>query len=486
MKNKKPAARVLVVDDEEGIRNSLRMILSYEGYEVFEAISAEQALNLLEEIAGIDVILLDVKLPGLSGLDLLAEIKKRPLAPEVIMISGHGTIQTAVESTKLGAFDFLEKPLERDRVLLCLRNALNQNRLRRECLDLRRRAERKYELIGNHPVMKKLWEDILRAAPTNATVLIQGESGTGKELIARAIHENSLRAKEKFVQVNCAAIPEELIESELFGHEKGAFTGATEKKLGKFELADGGTIFLDEIGDMSLKTQSKVLRVLEQGEVQRVGSNKIIKVDVRVIAATNKNLLAEIKAGRFREDLYFRLNVIPIYSPPLREHREDIPLLIDYFSRVLAEENNFRPKRFSPEAIEALMKYSWKGNVRELKNLVERLLIMVEGEIVEKHHLPDYILEKSSLTIPDIKKIKTLQDFLEEAEKSFILAKLEENSWNIAKTARSIGTARSNLYKKMAQYGIKIVVGADEAVAPPGLIRTGGEESPNSTGQDGR
>lgn len=486
MKNKRPMARVLVVDDEEGIRKSLRMILSYEGYEVFEAITAEEALNLLEEVPGIDVILLDVKLPGLSGLDLLAEIKKKPLAPEVIMISGHGTIQTAVESTKLGAFDFLEKPLERDRVLLSLRNALNQNRLRRECLDWRRRAERKYELIGHHPVMKKLWEDILRAAPTNATVLIHGESGTGKELIARAIHENSLRAREKFVQVNCAAIPEELIESELFGHEKGAFTGATEKKIGKFELADGGTIFLDEIGDMSMKTQSKVLRVLEQGEVQRVGSSKIIKVDVRVIAATNKNLLAEIQAGRFREDLYFRLNVIPIYSPPLREHREDIPLLIEYFSRVFAEENNFRPKRFSPEAIEAMMKYSWKGNVRELKNLVERLLIMVDSEVVEKHHLPDYILEKSPLTIPDIKRAKTLQEFREAAEKSFILAKLEENGWNIAKTARAIGTPRSNLYKKMAQYGIKIVVGADEAVAPAGLSGSGGEESPNSKGQDGR
>jgi two-component system nitrogen regulation response regulator NtrX len=486
MKNKRPLARVLVVDDEEGIRKSLRMILSYEGYEVFEAISAEEALSVLEETPAIDVVLLDIKLPGLSGLDLLAELKKKPFSPEVIMISGHGTIQLAVESTKLGAFDFLEKPLERDRVLLSLRNALNQNRLRRECLDLRRRAERKYELIGEHPVMKKLREDILRAAPTNATVLIYGESGTGKELIARAIHENSHRAREKFVQVNCAAIPEELIESELFGHEKGAFTGATEKKLGKFELADGGTIFLDEIGDMSLKTQSKVLRVLEQGEVQRVGSSKLIKVDVRVIAATNKNLQAEIQAGRFREDLYFRLNVIPIYSPPLREHREDIPLLIDYFCRLFAEENNFRPKKFSPEAIEAMMKYSWKGNVRELKNLIERLLIMVDSEVIEREHLPDYILEKSTLTLPDIKKIKTLQAFREAAERSFILAKLEENNWNIARTARAIGTPRSNLYKKMAQYGIKIMVGADEAVAPSGPSGSGGEESPNSTGQDGR
>jgi len=486
MKNKGPIARVLIVDDEEGIRKSLRMILSYEGYEVLEAADSEEALSLLEEVARIDVVLLDVKLPGRSGLDVLAEVKKRPFPPEVIMISGHGTIQTAVESTKLGAFDFLEKPLERDRVLLSLRNALNQNRLRREYFDLRCRTEKRYELIGHHPLMKKLWEDILRAAPTNATVLIHGESGTGKELIARAIHEHSLRAKEKFVQVNCAAIPEELIESELFGHEKGAFTGATEKKLGKFELADGGTIFLDEIGDMSLKTQSKVLRVLEQGEVQRVGSSRIIKVDVRVIAATNKNLLAEIRAGRFREDLYFRLNVIPITSPPLREHREDIPLLVDYFGRLFAEENNFRPKRFSAEALEAMKQYSWKGNVRELKNLVERLLIMVEGEVIEKYHLPDYVQGQTAVSLPVDKRAKTLQEFREAAEKAFILAKLEENNWNISKTARAIATPRSNLYKKMAQYGIKIVVGADEAVAPPSSADKGGEESPNSTGQDGR
>ncbi len=486
MKLNRPVARVLVVDDEPGIRQTLRMILTYENYEVFEAADAEQALALLEEKPAIDVLLLDVKLPGRSGLEVLAEVRKRPFPPEVVMISGHGTIQTAVESTKLGAFDFLEKPLERERVLLSLRNALNQTRLRRECLDWRRRAEKKYELIGNHPLMKKLWEDILRAAPTNATVLIHGESGTGKELIARAIHEHSLRAKEKFVQVNCAAIPEELIESELFGHEKGAFTGATEKKLGKFELADGGTIFLDEIGDMSLKTQSKVLRVLEEGEVQRVGSSRMVKVDVRVIAATNKNLPAEIQAGRFRDDLYFRLNVIPIYSPPLRDHREDIPLLIDYFCRLFAEENNFRPKKFSAEAVEAMMNYPWKGNVRELKNLVERLLIMVEDEVIKKHHLPDYLQSQASVRLPEVRQAKTLLEFREAAEKSFILAKLEENNWNISKTARAIGTPRSNLYKKMAQYGIKIVVGADEAVAPRSSARNEGEESPNSTGQDGR
>ncbi|MDH5385665.1 MAG: sigma-54 dependent transcriptional regulator, partial [Candidatus Aminicenantes bacterium] len=289
--------KILVVDDEETIRKSLRMILEYEGYQFLEAEDGEKALEIIEETVGLGLVLLDVKLPGMSGLEVLAELEKRQYVPEVIMVSGHGTVQTAVEATKLGAFDFLEKPLQRERVLLCIRNALNQTKLLHECQDLRKKAEKKYELMGNHPSMKKLWNEIMKIAPTNATILIYGESGTGKELIARAIHNHSLRAKDSFVQVNCAAIPEELIESELFGHVKGAFTGATEKKPGKFELADDGTIFLDEVGDMSLKTQAKVLRVLEEGEVQKVGSSKINRVDVRVIAATNKDLDEEIKEG---------------------------------------------------------------------------------------------------------------------------------------------------------------------------------------------
>lgn len=383
MKNRLKA-KILVVDDEENIRKSLKMILEYEGWRFLEASDGEEALDIVKETVGLDLVLLDIKLPGMDGLEVLGEIKKKPYSPEVIMISGHGTIQTAVEATKLGAFDFLEKPLQRERVLLSIRNALNQSKLFREYLDLRKKAEKRYELIGNHASMKKLWREILKTASTNATVLIFGESGTGKELIARSIHSHSFRAKEKFVQVNCAAIPEELIESELFGHERGAFTGATEKKAGKFELADGGTIFLDEVGDMSLKTQSKVLRVLEEGEVQKVGSNKISKVDVRIIAATNKNLKKEIKEGKFREDLYFRLNVVPLYSPPLREKKEDIPLLIGYFCQLYAEENNFKLKKFSEDALEAMINYQWKGNVRELKNLVERLIIMNDGEIIEK------------------------------------------------------------------------------------------------------
>ena len=479
-------AKILVVDDEENIRKSLKMILEYEGYSFLEAADGEEALEILEETMGLDLVLLDIKLPGRDGLEVLAEMGKKPYRPEVIMISGHGTIKTAVEATKLGAFDFLEKPLHRERVLLSIRNALNQSKLSRECHDLRKKAEKRYELIGNHPLMKKLWKEILKTAPTNATVFIYGESGTGKELIARAIHNHSLRAKERFVQVNCAAIPEELIESELFGHEKGAFTGATEKKLGKFEQAEGGTIFLDEIGDMSLKTQSKVLRVLEEGEVQKVGSSKINKVDVRVIAATNKDLQKEKKEGKFREDLYFRLNVIPLYSPPLREKKEDIPLLVEYFSKIFAEENNFKEKKFSDDAIEAMTKYPWKGNVRELKNVVERLIIMTEEDMIDRKDFPQQIRGEIHIYLPEAKGLKTLKEFRELAEKDFILVKLKENNWNISQTAREIDTPRSNLYKKLEHYGIKIAAGVDEAVAPSSLREEEGEESPNSKGQDGR
>lgn len=444
MKNRRKA-KILVVDDEENIRKSLKMILEYEGYSFLEAADGEEALDIIEETVGLDLVLLDIKLPGRDGLEVLAELKEKPYRPEVIMISGHGTIKTAVDATKLGAFDFLEKPLHRERVLLCIRNALNQSKLLRECQDLRKKSDKRYELIGNHPSMKKLWKEIIKISPTNATVLIHGESGTGKELIARAIHSQSLRAKERFVQVNCAAIPEELIESEFFGHEKGAFTGATEKKPGKFEQADGGTIFLDEIGDMSLKTQSKVLRVLEEGEVQKVGSSRINKVDVRVIAATNKDLGKEKKKGTFREDLYFRLNVIPIYSPSLREIKEDIPLLVEYFSKIYTEENNLKVKKFSEDALEVMMKYAWKGNVRELKNVVERLIIMTEADIIKRQDLPERIRGEIGIYLPEAKGIKTLKEFRELAEKDFILAKLEESNWNISQTAREIDTPRSNL-----------------------------------------
>ncbi len=458
--------RVLVIDDEDNIRKSLKMILEYEGYGFLEASDGEDGLQKLEETSGIDVVLLDIKMPGRDGLDILRDIKSKPFSPEVIMISGQGTIANAVEATKRGAFEFLEKPLHRDRVLLTLRNALQQKDLARENVDLRRKAEKRYELIGSHPSMKKLWKELLSAAPTNATVLIHGESGTGKELIARAVHAHSLRAKETFVQVNCAAIPEELIESELFGHEKGSFTGATERKTGKFEQADGGTIFLDEVGDMSLRTQSKVLRVLEEGEVQKVGSSKIQKVDVRVIAATNKDLKKEIEKGNFRDDLFFRLNVVPLYSPALREKKEDIPILIDYFSRLFAEENNFKVRTFDAEAVEAMTRAPWKGNVRELRNVVERLLIMTDKDVIGRKDLPEAVQGAAQAVLPEAGAVKTLKDFRDLAEKEFILAKLEANGWNISKTARDIDTPRSNLYKKLEQYGIKITSGVGEANPP--------------------
>jgi two-component system nitrogen regulation response regulator NtrX len=452
-------AKVLVVDDEENIRKTLRMILEYEGYLVLEASSGEEALSALEETVDVDLVFLDIKLPGRDGLEILSEIKAKPIPPEVVVISGQGTIQTAVEA---------------------------QSRLRRECQDLRRKAEKRYELVGNHPLMKKLDKDILKTAPTNATVLIYGESGTGKELIARAIHDHSLRAKEPFIQVNCAAIPEELIESELFGHEKGAFTGATERKTGKFEQAEGGTIFLDEIGDMSLRTQSKVLRVLEEGEVQKVGSNKVVKVDVRVIAATNKDLKQAIQSGQFRDDLFFRLNVVPLISPALRDKKEDIPLLIEYFSKVFAEENNFRRKSFAPEALQVLIAYSWKGNVRELRNVVERLLIMSDHDTIGRADLPEYLRGESKPEPPRPSAVRTLKEFRDLSEREFILFKLKENGWNISRTARAINTPRSNLYKKLTQFGIKITAGVDEAVASSSPRGNEGEESPNSTGQDGR
>jgi len=484
--SKRRKEKILVVDDEENIRKSLKMILEYEGYSFLEASDGEEGLNIIEDTIGLDLVLLDIKLPGIDGLDVLAELKKRPYSPEVIMISGHGTVQTAVEATKLGAYDFIEKPLHRERILLSIRNALSQNKLFRECQDLRKKAEKKYQIVGNHPLMKKLWQEILKIAPTNATILIFGESGTGKELIARAIHEYSLRAQEEFIQVNCAAIPEELIESELFGHVRGAFTGATEKKLGKFELANGGTIFLDEVGDMSLKTQAKVLRVLEEGEVQKVGSSKINKVDVRVIAATNKDLKKEIRERNFREDLFFRLNVVPLYSPTLREKKEDIPILVDYFCSLFVSENNFKVKKFSQDALASMMKYPWKGNVRELKNIIERLLIITDADVIKRKDLPERLKGDVNIYLPDVKKIKGLKEFKDVAEREFILSKLKENDWNISQTAREIDTPRSNLYKKIEQYGIKIKAGAGEVVAASSLYEDEGEESPNSRGQDGR
>jgi two-component system nitrogen regulation response regulator NtrX len=451
---------ILVADDEEDIRASLRMILEYEGIGLVEAANGPEALQKAGD-ADPDAVLLDIKMPRMDGLEVLAELRKRDAELPVVMISGHGTIQTAVEATRLGAFDFMEKPLERDRVLLVLRNALERRRLAVENRDLKLSFEERFRMVGETKALREVQEAIGRAAPTKASVLITGESGSGKELVARAVHRNSDRAERPFIKVNCAAIPEELIESELFGHLKGSFTGATRDQVGKFVQADHGTIFLDEIGDMSLKTQSKVLRVLQDGEVEPVGAAKSVTVDVRVIAATNKSLPDEIEAGSFREDLYFRLNVVPIDLPSLRERRDDIPALVAYFAETFCRENNYKPKPFAPAAVEALKGMPWRGNVRELRNAVERLIIMAPGDTVQAEDIPTGLglamgkpapSAEGSIVVNHVGE--RLQSFKDTAERSFLVAKLRENDWNIAATAKAIETPRSNLYKKLETYKI--------------------------------
>src|SRR5687767_15930088 len=385
-----PKSRILVIDDEAEIRRSVRMILEYDGYDVLEASSGPEGVALAEKESP-DLIFLDVKMPGMDGLEALQRIKTTNDAVPVVIISGHGTVTTAVEATKLGAFDFIEKPLASERVLVTIRNALDQGRLQDENRSLKRAVEARHQMVGESPAVREIWDKIKRAAPTTATVLLLGESGSGKELVARAIHRNSLRSRDRFIQVNCAAIPEELIESELFGHEKGSFTGATEKQIGKFEQADRGTIFLDEVGDMSAKTQAKVLRVLQEGEVERLGSARTIKVDVRVIAATNKDLDQEIEKGTFREDLYFRLSVVPIRVPPLRDRREDIPLLVKHFADLFSRDGGRKPQRFTHAALEFMQRARWKGNVRELRNTVERLIIMTPREVIDVDDLREIV-----------------------------------------------------------------------------------------------
>jgi two-component system nitrogen regulation response regulator NtrX len=454
--------RVLVIDDEAAIRESLRMILEYEGYECVLAGTGQDGLVAVERESP-DLVFLDIKMPGMDGLEVLDRIRAASESLPVVMISGHATVATAVEATKRGAFDFIEKPLESERVLVTVRNAIDQSQLRRENVQLRRATESRYELVGQSPGLARVVDAVRRASPTNATVLLLGESGVGKELVARAIHRNSQRSRERFVQVNCAAIPEDLIESELFGHEKGSFTGATERQIGKFEQADRGTIFLDEVGDMSAKTQAKVLRVLQEGEVERIGSARTLKVDVRVIAATNKDLEAEIARGTFREDLFFRLSVIPIQVPPLRDRREDIPLLVRHFTDLFSRESNFRQKRLSPRAMELLQHHRWKGNVRELRNTVERLMIMTPGDVIDENDLRAVLKIETVEPAPGEAlpagggmgpRPATLREFKETSERAFLVDKLKENAWNISRTAEVIGTPRSNLYKKLEQYGI--------------------------------
>ncbi len=447
--------RIMVVDDEKNIRESLGGVLRDDGYYVVSAPDAEEAMKALPGERP-DVILLDIWLPGMDGMAALKEIKSRDPEVEVIMISGHASIETAVEATKLGAYDFIEKPVSLDKVLLTVEHALAHRRLSTEVRELREKALERYEIIGETPVMKALKKDIERAAPSDSWVLITGENGTGKEFVAHNIHLLSTRSARPFVEVNCAAIPEELIESELFGHEKGAFTGAVSKKKGKFDMADTGTIFLDEIGDMSLRTQAKILRILQEQTFERVGGTELIKVDVRVIAATNKDLREEIKNGNFREDLYYRLNVIPFVVPPLRERAGDISLLAGHFLTEASRKSGLEPRKADESVMRRLTGYGWPGNVRELKNLMERLVIMSPGPTITLDDLPSYISGISAQAANDgLFSRSLLRDARSSFEKEFIKRKLKAYGGNIARTAEAIGIERSHLYRKIKSYGIE-------------------------------
>ncbi|MFQ6039642.1 MAG: sigma-54-dependent transcriptional regulator [Candidatus Poribacteria bacterium] len=446
---KKRNITILIIDDEPNVCSSLQGILEDEGYTAYTAQSGEEGLEQLAR-RDANIVLLDILMPGgIDGIETLRRIKSDYPDAGVIMITGHGTYEYALEAGKLGALDFIEKPLSIDKVLVRIEQALEKRRLEAENVQLKQEVEERYRLIGESPAMQEIKRTIARVAPTNGRVLITGESGTGKELVARAIHNQSLRRDGLFVPVNCAAIPQELIEAELFGHERGAFTGATHRRIGRFEQADGGTLFLDEIGNMSLQTQAKVLRSIETQEFERIGGKNTIKVDTRIIAATNKDLDAEIKEDNFREDLYYRLNVIPIDIPPLRRRKKDIPLLAEHFLVQFCRENNKSKKRLSTEAMKILERYSWPGNVRELRNIIERLVIMSRGDVIEVDDLPQDLEETMEHRTPG-----SLRDARRQFESDFIRQYLENNNWNIAKTARQLGIERTNLYRKMRQYDI--------------------------------
>jgi two-component system, NtrC family, nitrogen regulation response regulator NtrX len=449
-------ARILVVDDEEGIRKILKQVLEYEGHSVSVAGGGGEAVTLFQEFVP-DLTLLDVKMARMDGLEVLDRIVELDPAAVVVMISGHGTIETAVEATRRGAYDFLEKPLDTDRLLVTIRNGLLHRGLEQENARLRGEVESHYEIVGKSFAIRALVDRIEKVAPTDARVLITGDNGTGKELVARAIHYLSTRKDETFVEVNCAAIPSELIESELFGHMKGSFTGATADRPGKFEQADKGTLFLDEIGDMSLAAQAKVLRALQEGIITRVGGERAIRVDVRVIAATNKALEKEIENGRFREDLYFRLNVVPIHVPPLRERREDVPMLVRHFADKAVEEQRLPNREFAPDAVERLARMEWPGNVRELRNTVERLLILARGNEIgaaDVERLVGGAVSAAAGVAGDLLEAGSFAEFKERAERAYILAKLREHDWNVSETARAVDMPRSNLYKKIERYNL--------------------------------
>jgi two-component system nitrogen regulation response regulator NtrX len=448
---------ILIVDDEESICQSLKAILSDEGYQVLVAGSGEEAIKIVEDEMP-NLVFLDIWLPGIDGLETLTAIKKINPRLLAIIMSGHGTIETAVKATKLGAFDFIEKPLSLDKIIILVNNAISMSRLQEENVLLKQKVAHQYELTGTSPAITELKEMISIVAPTNAWILIMGENGTGKELVARSIHHLSLRSHKDIVEVNCAAIPEELIESELFGHEKGAFTGATEKKRGKFDLAHEGTIFLDEVADMSLKAQAKILRILQEKKFERVGGNKLIDMDVRVLAATNKDLEEEMKAGRFRPDLYYRLHVIPLTVPPLRERKEDMKPLVERFIKDFSAKEGVEQKTVTDEALNLLMKHDWPGNVRELKNIIERLLILTPSSVITVKDIPHLSMkeEKDSSSSVQNTIIDSLKDAKMDFERQFILKKLEENEGNISKTAEAIGLERSNLHKKLKSLRVAI------------------------------
>jgi two-component system, NtrC family, nitrogen regulation response regulator NtrX len=449
---------VLVVDDEKNIRRTLSLILEGEGYEVLTAERAEDALKIAAD-EKIDLMLLDIRLGGMSGMDALPEFKSRDPELPIIMISGHATLSDAVEATKRGAYDFLEKPLDRERVLVAVRNGLEKSSIGKEVKELRAKVDKGFEILGDSLPMRRLKDQITRVAPTRARVLITGESGVGKELVAREVHRLSSVSKGAFIKVNCAAIPAELIESELFGHEKGSFSGAMQRRRGQFELADQGTLFLDEIGDMSLTAQAKVLRVLQTGELTRVGGERPINVDVRVLAATNKELEVEVKRGQFREDLFFRLNVVPILVPPLRDRKEDIPTLCARFVDEFCRENGLRTKPVDPEVLSALSTMRWPGNIRELKNVFERLVIM-SGDKITLDDIADGLSASPAFeaAIPPAPRLpgspKTLREFKEEMEREFIKQSLTSHDWNVSKTAEALGIERTNLHKKIKSFGL--------------------------------
>jgi two-component system nitrogen regulation response regulator NtrX len=447
--------RILVIDDEPGIRQALGQLLEYEGYDVRTAASGPLGIAEYEKFRP-QLVFCDVKMAGIDGIEVLKRLHQLDGDATVVMISGHATIQTAVEATHLGAYDILEKPLDTDRVLVLLRNALETRTLSEENQRLRQTIESRYEIVGKSYGIRALLERIEKVAATPARVLITGENGTGKELVARAVHRGSTRARKPFVEVNCAAIPSELIESELFGHMKGSFTGAISDRTGKFEQADQGTLFLDEIGDMSLAAQAKVLRVLQDGVVTRIGGNKPIQVDVRVLAATNKDLEDEINAGRFREDLFYRLNVVPISVPALRERREDIELLVVHFLQQLAARDGLPARRITDDALKALTALDWPGNVRELRNTVERLLILANAPLIGLNDVERLVGRRAAepAGLGALVECNTFEEFKQEAERAFLVAKLRAFDWNVSETARALDMPRSNLYKKIERYGL--------------------------------